>query len=134
MGDAVTVTDEDVLAVEGIGGAVAGSLKGFLVALKEDHATTVAHVDAIRIEIRSLDTAATAYGHTVVALRALTAVVPGDEEVVPAVVLEDERRLDGVGTSEVGRGVLRGIGINGEGLLAIGGGEVEATGDGTRLY
>ena len=91
MGDAVAMTNKDILSVEGVGGTVAGSLEGLLVALDEDVASSVTHIDTLAVEIGTFDTTAATYGHTVVALRALTAIVPRDKEIVPAVVLEDKR-------------------------------------------
>jgi hypothetical protein len=76
MGDAVTMTDEDVLAVESIGGTVTSSLKRLLVALEEDVSSSVTHVNTLAVEIRPFHTATATYSHTVVALGALTAVVP----------------------------------------------------------
>ena len=133
MGDAVAVTDEDVLTVQVISCAVACCLIFLLVAFEEDVTATVAHVNTLAVEVGAFDAAAATHRHTVVALGTLTAVVPGYEEVVPAVVLKDERCLDGVRTGEVGGGILRRIGIHGEGFLAVGSGEVEATGDGCLL-
>ena len=133
LGYAVAVADKDVLTVEVISGAVACCLILLLVTLKEDFSAAVAHVLALRIKKWSFDTTAAAYGHTVVAFRALTTVVPRDEEVVPTVVLEDERGFDGIGACEVGGGVLRRIGIHGERLLAVRIRQVKSASNGARL-
>lgn len=76
MGNTVTMTDEDVLAIEGIGGTMACSLKRLLVAFEEDVASSVTHVNTLAVEIRAFHTATASYGHTIVALGTLTAVVP----------------------------------------------------------
>ena len=134
MGNAVTMTDEDVVSVEVIGSTVAGSLILFLIAFKEYVTTTVTHVDTLAVEIRSLNMAAATHGHAVVALRTLTTVVPGYKEIVPAVMLEDERCLDGIGTGIVGSGILRWVRVHGESLLAVWSTGIVATGDGSRLF
>ena len=82
MSDAVAVTDKDVLVIDVIGSTMTCCLEGFLIAFQKEITTTIAHIDAITIEIRAIDSLAAAYGHTVVALRALATIVPGDKEVV----------------------------------------------------
>ena len=76
MRDTVSVADEDILTIDKIGCTVSGSLKGLLITFQEKVATTIAHVDTIAIKIWAIDGLTTAYSHTVVALRALTTVVP----------------------------------------------------------
>lgn len=96
MGGTVAVADEEVFAVEGVGGAVAGGFPFFLVAFQEERPTAQEHVLALAVEIRSADRLASSYGHAIVALGTPTAVVPGYEEIVVAVVMKDEGGLDGI--------------------------------------
>ena len=120
LGGTVAVADEDVLAVEGVGGTVAGSLPLLLVALQEERASAVGHVLAVAVEVGSADRLAAAHGHTVVAPGASATVVPRHEEIVVAAVLEDERGLDGVGAGKPRGGVLfRGLIV---GVIAAGDG------------
>ena len=114
QGNAVAVTEEVVGGAKAIDGAVAGSIEVDLVALEEQGSASQPHVLAVAVEVGAFHRAATSHGNAVVALAALTAVVPGHEEVVPAVMLEDERCLDGIGSGIVGGGVLRRIGILGQ--------------------
>ena len=82
MGYAVAVADKDVLSVDGVGGTVAGSLELFLVALDEEIATTIVHILPLTVEIGTFDSLAAAYGHTVGALGALTAIIPRDKQII----------------------------------------------------
>ena len=127
MGGAVAVTDKDVVAVEMIGGTVAGSLILFLVAFEEDGAATLQHVGAFAVEVGTVDTAAAPYGNAVVALAALTAVVPRHKEVVVVAMLHDEGCLDGIAPCVFRSGIgghglaLRVVAAGyGAGLLAAG--------------
>ena len=106
MGDAIAMTDEDVLTVHRICSTMACGLECLLVTFDKELAATIAHIDACRVEIGAFDTAATTYGNLIGTLTALTAVVPGYEEIIPAIVLKDERSLDSIGASEVGSGIL----------------------------
>ena len=76
MGDAVSVADKDILSVHRIGSAVSCSLIGLLVTFKEELTTALAHIDALRIEIRPLYCLTASYSYLIGALAALTAVVP----------------------------------------------------------
>ena len=120
MGDAVTMTDEDVLTIHRVSSAMTCCLVILLIALQEEHTTAIAHIDAFRIEIGSIDSLTTAYGYPIGAFAALTAVIPRYEEVIPAVVLEDEWCLDGIRTSKIRGGILRRIGFTGSAALASG--------------
>ena len=134
MGDAVAVTDKDVLIVDMIGSTMTCCLKGFLVAFQKEITTTVAHVDAIAVEIRTIDCLAAAYCHTVVALGALATIVPGDKEIVISCVFEDKWSFDCIRAGEVGCGILRRIGIDGERSLRIAVVQIIASGDSTGLF
>ena len=68
MGDAVAVTDEDVLTIEMVGRTMASGLEIRLVAFEEELAATVAHVPAIRVEIRTVDAFAAPNSHPVITL------------------------------------------------------------------
>ena len=101
MGDAVAVTDEDVLSVEVVGGTMACCLIRLLVTLKEQLSTSIAHVYAVRIEIRPVNGLAPTHSDAISALAALAAVVPRHKEIIPSPMLIDERSLNGVGASIV---------------------------------
>lgn len=104
------MADEDVLAVEGVGGTVAGSLPLLLVTLQEECAAAVGHVLARAVEVGAADVLAAPNGDTVVALGTATAVVPRHKEIVVAAVPKDERGLNGIGTGKTRRGIrLRGL-------------------------
>ena len=95
-----------------IGGAVASGLVSILVAFEEEVSTAVAHINALAVEVGAFDRLAAAYGDTVVALGTLATVVPRDEEIVPAVVFEDERCLNGIGAGIIGGRIFRRIRID----------------------
>ena len=90
------MTDEDVLTVEGVGSAVAGSLPFLLVSLYEECAAAFGHILAHAIEVGAVNGLAAPHSHAVVALSAATAIVPRYEKIVVTAVFEDERRLDGI--------------------------------------
>ena len=84
----------------------AGNAQGFnTIATKERCSSTYRHILAIAVEIWPGNLAAPSYGHTVCALLATAAIVPADEQVVPAVLMEYERCLYGVLASVFGSGV-----------------------------
>lgn len=126
MGDTVTMTDEDVLIAQMIDSTVASSLVLFLVALKNQRSPTLAHVDAVTVEVWTIDRLGATHRYSVVALGTTTAVVPRHKEVIPASMLENEGGLDGVGACILGRrvvGLILGIGRiatgNGAGTLDV---------------
>ena len=126
MLDAVTMTDEDILVAQMIDSTMASSLELFLVALNEERASTLAHVDTVAVEVRAINRFGAPHRNTVVALGTTTAVVPRHKEVVPASMLENEGGLDGVGACILGRrvvGLILGIGRiatgNGAGTLDV---------------
>ena len=96
MGDAIAMTDEDVLSVKTIYSTMTCSLKLFFVTFEEEISTTIPHVDTFTIEIRAINRLTATYGHAVVALATLATVVPGYKEIIPAIVLEDKGCLDGI--------------------------------------
>ena len=103
------MTDEDVLAVKVIGGTMACGFILLLVTLDDECATTLQHVATITVEVRSVNLTTAPHSHTIVALVALAAVVPRHEEVIIAVVLHDERCLNGIGASILRRWVRLGF-------------------------
>ena len=96
---------EDVTIREGVCGTMSGSLQRYPIATKERCSSTYSHILAIAVEIWPGNLAAPSYGHTVCALLATAAIVPADEQVVPAVLMEYERCLYGVLASVFGSGV-----------------------------
>lgn len=96
MGGTVAVADEEVFAIEVVGGAVAGGFPFFFVTFQEERSATEEHVLALAVEIGATDCLASSYSHAIVALGTTTAVVPGHEEIVVTVMMKDEGRLDGV--------------------------------------
>ena len=92
---------------EMIDGTMTGCLVLLFVALDDKCATAFKHGPALPVEIRSRDLPASSDDHAVVALHAPATVVVTDEEIVPALVLEDERSLDGIGTGKVRGGIGR---------------------------
>ena len=126
VGNAITMTDKDVLIIEMIDCTVTSRLKLFLVALKNQRSPTLAHVDAVTVEVWTIDRLGATHRYSVVALGTTTAVVPRHKEVIPASMLENEGGLDGVGTRILGRGIgwlILGIGSiatgNGAGTLDV---------------
>ena len=109
VGDAIAMTDEDVLTVKTIYGTMTCSLKLFFVTFEEEISTTIPHVDTLTVEIGAINRLAATYGHTVVTLATLATVVPGYKEIIPAIVLEDKGCLDGIGACIIGGRVLRRI-------------------------
>ena len=126
VGNAITMTDKDVLIIEMIDCTVTSRLKLFLVALKNQCSPTLSHIDTIAVEIRTINRLGATHSYTVVALSTTTAVVPRHKEVIPASMLENEGGLDGVGACILGRrvvGLILGIGRiatgNGAGTLDV---------------
>ena len=118
MSDAVAMTDKDVLTVEVVGRTVAGCLELLLIAFDKQVSTAITHVNALAVEVGTVDRLAASYCHAVIALRSLAAVIPRHKEVVIAAMLEDEWRFDGVRSGKVGCGVLWRVGIDGQCTLA----------------
>ena len=111
MGNTVAMTDEDILTIDMIGSAMAHSLKLLLVAFEEQGAAAIAHILAAAVEIRPIHLTAATYGYAVVALGSATTVVPRHKEIVPAIVSEDERCLDGIRSGILGSRISRHIPI-----------------------
>ena len=114
------MADEDVLTVEGIGGAVACGFIVHLVAFDEQRAAAKTHVFSCLVEIWAFNALAATHCHTVVALASPTAVVPRHEEIIVVVVLQDKRCLDGIGAGMCRCGV--GLGCSGARGMASGNG------------
>ena len=74
--DTVTVTDKDVFAIHVIDGTVACGLICLFVAFDKQISPTIAHIHTLAVEIWTINGLAAAYGNTIVALCALTTVVP----------------------------------------------------------
>ena len=119
--DTITMTNEEITTLlllrqwEMVDGTMAGCLVLLFIALDDERTATIEHGLTLPIEIGTGDRPASSYDHTVVALHAPATVVVTDEEIVPALVLEDERGLDGIGTGKV----RSGIGRKGLGAFAI---------------
>ena len=100
---------------EMIDGTMAGCLVLLFVTLDDERTATIEHGLTLPVEIGTGDRPASSDDHAVVALHAPTTVVVTDEEIVPALVLEDERSLDGIrpgiGRSGIGRKALGALGI-----------------------
>ena len=106
LGHTIAMTDEDVFAIEVIGCAMTSSFILLFISFEEEVATTIPHVDSFTIEIRTIDGLAAPYCHTIIALGALTAVIPRYKEVIIAPVFEDEWCFDSVRSGKVGCGIL----------------------------
>ena len=72
----VAMADEDVLAVEIVGGAMSCCLPLFLVSFKEECASSIGHVLAFAVEVWAFYTLAASDGYAIVALGSAAAVVP----------------------------------------------------------
>lgn len=111
--DTISMTNEEVTSLlllrqrEMIDGTMAGCLISFLIAFDDERAASIEHRLTLAVEIGAGDLPASSDDHTVVALHAPTTVVVTDEEIVPALVLEDERSLDGIGSCKVRGGIGR---------------------------
>ena len=68
MGNAVPVTDKDVLSVDVIYGTMSSRLECLFVAFKEEIAASIAHVDSIAVKIRTVNRLATTYRYAIIAL------------------------------------------------------------------
>ena len=107
------MTNEEVTSLlllrqrEMIDSTMTGCLISFLIAFDDERATSVEHGLAFTVEIGPGDRPASSDDHTVVALHAAATVVMTDKEIVPALVLEDERSLDGIGSCKVRGGIGR---------------------------
>ena len=55
LGNTVAMTNKDVLTIEVVNGTVTGSLIRLLVAFKEEVTTAIAHVNALAVQIRSIN-------------------------------------------------------------------------------
>lgn len=111
--DTITMTNEEISFFlllrqwEMIDGTMTGCLVLLLVAFNDERATSVEHGLAFTVEIRTSDRPASADDHAVVAFHAAAAVVMTDKEIVPPLVLGDERSLDGIGSCKVRGGIGR---------------------------
>ena len=76
VGNAIAMTNKDILVINMVSSTMASSLKLFLIALDEEITSAKAHVNTTAIKIRTINRFAAAYSHTVVTLATLTAVVP----------------------------------------------------------
>ena len=109
----ITVTNEEVTSLlllrqrEMIDGTMAGRLVLLFVTLNDERASSFKHRLARLVEIGTGDRAATSDDHTVIAFHAPTTIVVTDEEIVPALVLEDEWSLDGIRSGKVRSGIGR---------------------------
>ena len=126
--DAITMTNEEITTLllfwqsEMIDGTMTGCLVLLFVAFNDERAASVEHGLAFTVEIGPGDRPASADDHAVVAFHAAAAVVMTDKEIVPPLMLEDERGFNGIGTGKVRSGIgrkgLRAFGIaacNGKG-------------------
>lgn len=109
MFETVAVTDEVVVASNMVGGAMTCGFVFFVVALDDESAATFEHLLTHRVDIRTSHVAATSHHHFVVALVATAAVVVAYKQIVIVAMAEDERSLDCVLASELGRGVWSGV-------------------------
>ena len=111
--DAITMTNEEITTLllfwqsEMIDGTMTGCLVLLFVAFDDERATSIEHRLTLAVEIGAGDLPASSDDHTVVALHAPATVVVTDEEIVPALVLEDEWSLDGIGSCKVRGGIGR---------------------------
>ena len=111
--DAITMTNEEITTLlllrqsEMIDGTMAGCLVLLFVTLDDERTATIEHGLTLPVEIGTGDRPASSDDHAVVALHAPTTVVVTDEEIVPALVLEDEWSLDGIGSCKVRGGIGR---------------------------
>lgn len=90
------MADKDIATAEIVCRTMACRLECGLIALYDRIAAAVGHVDAAVVAVRSFDVPASSDDHPVGALIAETAVVPADKQIIIAVMMEDERGLDGV--------------------------------------
>lgn len=128
--DTISMTNEEVTSLlllrqrEMIDGTMAGRLVLLFVTLNDERAPTFKHRLARLVEIGTGDRAASSDDHAVIAFHAPTTIVVTDEEIVPALVLEDEWSLDGIRSGKI----RRGIGRKGLGAFGI----AARDGEGTR--
>ena len=95
----------EVLSVDGIGRAVTGSDE--TVAVEGDEAASaLGHVFPGIVQVGAFHVPGTADRHFIGAVHAHAAVVPGDEEVVPAAVLVHVRSLDGILAGQGGQRIV----------------------------
>jgi hypothetical protein len=99
MGNAVTMTDKDILVIIMIGSTMSQSLKLLLITSYHQGATTLSHVLTITVNVRALYRLTTSYYYTIGTLATHATIVPRHEEIVIASMPHDERSLNGVGTS-----------------------------------
>ena len=92
---------------EMIDSTMAGRLVLLLVTLDDERAAPVEHRLTFTVEIGPGDRPASADDHAVVAFHAAAAVVMTDKEIVPPLMLEDERGFNGIGTGKVRSGIGR---------------------------
>ena len=96
VGNAVAMAYEDVTIREGIGRTMASSLQRHTITTEERGSSSYGHVLAGTVKIWAGNGAAPTYSHPICALLATAAIVPADEEEIPAVLMEYEGCLDGV--------------------------------------
>jgi hypothetical protein len=105
--DTISMTNEEVTSLlllrqrEMIDGTMAGRFVLLFVTLNDERASSFKHRLARLVEIGTGDRAASSDDHAVIAFHAPTTIVVTDEEIVPALVLEDEWSLDGIRSGKV---------------------------------
>jgi hypothetical protein len=70
------MTDKDVLTIKTVYSTMAGGLIRLFVAFEEKITTTIAHIDTFAVKIRAINRLTATYGHTIIALAALTTIIP----------------------------------------------------------
>lgn len=111
--DTISMTNEEVTSLlllrqrEMIDGTMAGCLISFLIAFDDERAASIEHRLTLAVEIGAGDLPASSDDHTVIAFHAPATVVVTDEEIVPALVLEDEWSLDSIRSGKVRSGIGR---------------------------
>jgi hypothetical protein len=76
VGDAIAMTDKDVLTIKTVYSTMAGGLICLFVTFKEEITSTITHVNTLAVEVRAFYRLTATYGHTIVALAALTTIIP----------------------------------------------------------
>ena len=108
--DAVTVADKGFAVGKMIGCTMAGRLEIRAISGNDGRASSRIHRASFTVDIRSVDLLAPSHHNAVGALFSPATIVPTNEKIVIAIMVEDERRLDGVHPSMPRRRILLSLG------------------------
>ena len=124
MGNAIAMTDIEILTIHVVGSTVTDSLKCFLIACNHRSTTSLSHIRTVTVYIGTIHRLTTSDNYPIGTLATHATVIPRYEEIVITTMLHDERSLDGIRTRILTGGIRHAVLILGR----------IAAGNSTRLF